>query len=435
MQETLDVDALMKLAAQAARRNDPAEAADLLRRVLAIQEQTHGPDDVELAPTYSNLAMMLERMGENQRAERCYRRAYGIARRAVGPDDPLTQAARGNLVEFLHATGQLDPLRDDVGDEDAISAAPGAARAADDGTPRLSQGSAEPTPSPPAPAPAAPLPETTVATSAAAPPPATPWAPAPRPPASRPPAQPPARPPAAAAARAKEKRPAPPVPPPPTAVAPPARRSLIPLWVVAGLAAAGLTGWLLFGIADREPLTRSEETSAASPAPAETSPNPAPQTEPPTSESPANRPPRAASSPPAAPPASREAASPPVARAEKPSPAASGQAGALTADTSLCQTLSRGGAWRCSPFQEEGRANGVYYYTRVKSARDVTVRHRWTYEGKTVQTVNLQIRANARDGFRTVSHQRVAARPGQWQVELLAADGTVVDARRFTVAR
>ena len=57
MQETLDVDALMKLAAQAARRNDPAEAAALLRRVLAIQEQALGPENAELAPSLSNLAM------------------------------------------------------------------------------------------------------------------------------------------------------------------------------------------------------------------------------------------------------------------------------------------------------------------------------------------------------------------------------------------
>ena len=109
--------------------------------------------------------------------------------------------------------------------------------------------------------------------------------------------------------------------------------------------------------------------------------------------------------------------------------------GAVTADASLCQTLSRGGAWRCNPFPEDGQADGVYYYTRVKSSRDAVVRHRWTYEGKAVQTVNLQIRANARDGFRTFSHQRVADRPGQWEVALLAADGTVVDTRRFTVAR
>ena len=155
MQETLDVDALMKLAAQAARRNDPAEAAALLRRVLASQEQALGPENAERAPSLSNLAMMLERLGENQEAERCYRRAYAVARGAVGPDDPLTQAAPGNLLEFLHATGKLDPLRDDIGDEDAISTPTPAGPAADNVAPRLTLASAEPVP-PPAPPPAAP---------------------------------------------------------------------------------------------------------------------------------------------------------------------------------------------------------------------------------------------------------------------------------------
>src|SRR5262245_1782470 len=117
MPQTLDVDALMKAAAQAARRNDTAEAAALLRRIVAIQEQSLGPDHVELAPSLNNLAMMLERQGDAVEAERCYRRAYDIARRAVGAQDSLAQAARANLVEFLHATGKLDPLRDDI-DED-----------------------------------------------------------------------------------------------------------------------------------------------------------------------------------------------------------------------------------------------------------------------------------------------------------------------------
>jgi len=117
MEQTLDLDALMKAAAQAARRNDAGEAASLLRRALATQEQALGPDDAALAPNLNNLAMMLERLGDNAEAERCYRRAYTIARRAVGAKDALTVAARGNLVEFLHATGRLDPLRDDIDEE------------------------------------------------------------------------------------------------------------------------------------------------------------------------------------------------------------------------------------------------------------------------------------------------------------------------------
>jgi hypothetical protein len=102
----------------------------------------------------------------------------------------------------------------------------------------------------------------------------------------------------------------------------------------------------------------------------------------------------------------------------------------------LCQRLSRtGAAWRCEPLAEGRRTEAVYYYTRVKSPRDVVLRHRWSHEGKPVQTVDLRVRANATDGFRTFSHQRVAGRPGSWEVALLTADGTVLDTRQFTVAR
>ena len=102
----------------------------------------------------------------------------------------------------------------------------------------------------------------------------------------------------------------------------------------------------------------------------------------------------------------------------------------------MCERLNRGGgAWRCDPFPASGDADAVYYYTRVKSPRDTVVRHRWTYQGKPVQTVTLRVGANASEGFRTFSHQRVAGRPGQWEVAVLSADGTVVETRQFSVAR
>jgi hypothetical protein len=61
------------------------------------------------------------------------------------------------------------------------------------------------------------------------------------------------------------------------------------------------------------------------------------------------------------------------------------------------------------------------------------VRHRWSYQGEVVRTVNLQVRANAEPGFRTFSRQIVTNHePGPWEVALLAPDGEVIDRQRFS---
>jgi hypothetical protein len=393
MQEILDVDALMKAAAQAARRNDTAEAASLLRRIVAIQEQSLGPDNVELAPSLNNLALMLERQGEVVDAERCYRRAYDIARRAVGAKDPLALAARDNLVEFLHAIGKLDPLRDDIDDEtlSRVSAAPGdrdgpaprltldlpAATGAPGSAPVRSTTGPEPTPG------------SGVHLSVEnAEPAKTPLSTAPR---------------AVTSHETRER----------------GRRQGLTLWVVAGLAAAAIAAWLMLGRSDRASPERvvGDERSAGPTEPVAPPQAPAPATEPSPSEKapPAPAPPRGPSS-------------------NTRSSAETGATTALSAEASLCRRLDRGGgAWRCEAAPESGPTDAVYFYTRVKSPRDLVVRHRWTFEGKTVRTVSLPIRANAREGFRTFSHQRVAEQAGQWEVSLLGEDGTVVVTRQFTV--
>jgi hypothetical protein len=413
MEETLDVEALMKAAAQAARRNEAPEAAALLRRVLTLQEAALGPDHLELAPNLNNLALMLERQGDNVEAERCYRHAYDIVRRAAGPDDPLAKVARANLVEFLQATGKLDPLRDDIEDEGP--------------PPQLSAHDTSDDPAPP---------RLTFAPPATAPAPrADPRKPAPL--AEAPQAGAPARAalaPTPAAPRATTPAPAPVKPAPPPQPAPSQQASLpretrdarqggrTRLWVVAGVAAAlVVAAWLFVGRTDRAPVTAAVEAPITPTAPSEASIAAPTRPDPP--------PPAPAPAAPAAP----EPAAP--ARSASLPRAASGAVTVLAADASLCQRLTRNsGAWRCDPIAENGRTDAVYYYTRVKSPRDVVLRHRWSYEGKPVQTVNLQVRANATEGFRTFSHQRVAGRPGRWDVALITSDGSVVDTRQFTVA-
>jgi hypothetical protein len=82
----------------------------------------------------------------------------------------------------------------------------------------------------------------------------------------------------------------------------------------------------------------------------------------------------------------------------------------------------------------EGGPGPFYFYTRLASGRDATVRHRWYYEGRLLQNVALQIGANAGAGYRTFSRQTVAAeRAGNWRVELLDADGALLHEERFVV--
>jgi hypothetical protein len=99
----------------------------------------------------------------------------------------------------------------------------------------------------------------------------------------------------------------------------------------------------------------------------------------------------------------------------------------------MCRTLSTaGGRWRCDPVAEPIAPGPIVLYTRVQSARDATIFHRW-YRGDTLrQSVKLTIRANAREGYRTYSRQTVD-RGAEWRVEVTDADGRLLHERRIAV--
>ncbi|MCC7125193.1 MAG: tetratricopeptide repeat protein, partial [Acidobacteria bacterium] len=105
MSAAADLSALSVAAAQAASAGDTAGAIDLLRQLLALQSQHLGADHADRATTLNNLALLLERQGSVDEAGACYREAYEIARRALGPDDPMVQISRANLVAFLDGQG------------------------------------------------------------------------------------------------------------------------------------------------------------------------------------------------------------------------------------------------------------------------------------------------------------------------------------------
>jgi hypothetical protein len=104
-------------------------------------------------------------------------------------------------------------------------------------------------------------------------------------------------------------------------------------------------------------------------------------------------------------------------------------------DARLCGSLTRGGGpWRCAPLDNPREGGAVYYYTRVASARDAVIRHRWTRNGRVVRVVDLRIRANGVDGFRTFSRQTGGSlEPGEWQVALLEPSGNVLHEQAFLI--
>jgi hypothetical protein len=74
------------------------------------------------------------------------------------------------------------------------------------------------------------------------------------------------------------------------------------------------------------------------------------------------------------------------------------------------------------------------FYTRVRSARDSVVQHRWYLDGKLRRSVELRVGANPGAGYRTYSRNVVSAdRSGNWRIELRDADGALLHEERFVV--
>lgn len=407
MPDSLDLDTLTTAATEAASRGDAVAAASLLRLALDQQVSALGPDHRDLAPTLNNLAMMLERQGETAEAERCYRRAYDVARRSAAADDPLVKVSRANLVAFLQAAGVADPVVDlPVEDRGPGGASPAS-------TARTGEPAAAPHPvAPPgraaAPPPPVRAPERTVPAPAASPSPRR----APSPATTS------------------------------TAATGLSRRGRFAIAIIAGAMAGGLAGWLLIGRQTSD--IEGERPQTVVPAAVEPVAPPGP----PTKQSPpvgVDRTPEPPAPAPAAPTRPEMATPPPKAPVPAPFPSprpgspdesAKGRSdgSSISVDGRVCTALVRNsGVWRCDPAGETTSAGSVYYYSRVRSPRDVVVRHRWSHQGTVTQTVPLEIRANPQQGFRTFSRQNLAGRSGTWEVSLLGPDGTVIDSQRFTV--
>jgi hypothetical protein len=160
---------------------------------------------------------------------------------------------------------------------------------------------------------------------------------------------------------------------------------------------------------------------------------------PPTASSPPTPAPAAPASPlPSAPPADVATTRPAAPASERPADAASVRAGVpAVVDARVCSRLSTvGPRWQCQAVSGSTGTGTLFFYTRLKSASNAVVEHRW-YEGERLhRTVELRVSANAGSGYRTFSRQTITpARAGDWRVELRAPDGTLLSEARFTVRR
>jgi hypothetical protein len=415
----LELRAILDAAEQAAAAEDFVSAERHLRQAAKLQEAHLGPMHHDLANTLNNLGIVYEHVGKAADAEACYRRAYRIARTSLPPDHPLVKTSGQNLRDFCAAVGKPFELPEPPLPElDTFASEAPTAKTKIEPPPAL-----KPIPAA-APAPAsAPKPK---------PQPVPIAAPLPPKPAEVAVPQPPPRQPTTATRIAL------PVSPPPS-------RPTASIVVGAALVVALAVWW--FGLRESATPTSPAELRVETAAPREEPVAPrqqpvAPREEPapPAASVIPERAPEPAA--PEKPEASKSRASvsggskdAPVQPANEPSRSARAAASGdvSVADAKLCRSLSTSN-WVCTPAKSPAAPGVFFFYTRVRSSRDVTVQHRWLMNGRLVRSVSLRIGANPGAGYRTYSRNTVnAERRGDWTIELRDGGGALLREERFTV--
>jgi tetratricopeptide (TPR) repeat protein len=84
------------------------EAEPLYRRALAIDEQSFGATDSRVATCLNNLAQLIQATDRPEEAESLYRRALAIDEQGFGPSHPRVAVHLNNLAELLKATKRID---------------------------------------------------------------------------------------------------------------------------------------------------------------------------------------------------------------------------------------------------------------------------------------------------------------------------------------
>ena len=78
-----------------------------MRRALAIDEASFGPDHPNVATSLNNLAGLLQATNRLAEAEPLYRRALAIDEASFGPDHPNVAIDLNNLAQLLQDTNRL----------------------------------------------------------------------------------------------------------------------------------------------------------------------------------------------------------------------------------------------------------------------------------------------------------------------------------------
>jgi uncharacterized protein YoaH (UPF0181 family) len=82
-----------------------AEAEPMMRRALAIDEQSLGPDHPNVARNLHNLAVLLQATNRLADAKPLGRRALKIWAKSLGAEHPNSQLAAQNFIYLLMAKG------------------------------------------------------------------------------------------------------------------------------------------------------------------------------------------------------------------------------------------------------------------------------------------------------------------------------------------
>ena len=371
MTELQKIQPLLEQAKRAADAGNLALADALLQDVARIQESELGPSHPELANTVNNLAVVAEMEGRLRDAETYYRRAVAMASAALPPDDPMVASSRKNLEEFCRERGvPFDPL--------AVVPAGQLTQADSGGLPHDRTGT---------------TPANVAVTDldVAAP---------------------------ALQSVADTRSVTAPVP---GKVDPAAGRSSARARSLA-IVAIGLVVLAAVALLVTRGMRESPREQHAAPAAA-------PAAEPAT-------PPSAG----AAPAPIEQKPPPKVASRDEQSAVGAGShsapertAGGMTLVTAqLCRTLSVGKNWRCDAVDQSVGPGPIVLYTRVKSAHEAVVIHRW-YRGDTLRkSARLTVLANTTDGYRTYSRQTVKSGE-DWRVEVRNTSGDLLYEQRVSV--
>lgn len=89
-------------------KRDLAEAKKILERLLEIQIERSGPEDVSLAPTLDRLAMIYYRENDARKAEEFYQRALAMREKAYGPESARVAEAFFALGQFYRSERDYD---------------------------------------------------------------------------------------------------------------------------------------------------------------------------------------------------------------------------------------------------------------------------------------------------------------------------------------